>query len=322
MRSASLVATLVSCAAILSHGGSGIAQGYPARPIRMIVPFPAGGGLDTIAREIAQKIGANIGQPLVVENRSGAGGSIGTEATARSTPDGYTILMTTDGHTMLPHLQKISWDPVRDFAAINVVGTYNLVLAVHPSVQVSSAAEFIALAKATPGKLSYGSSGVGGAAHIAFELFKNLAGVDIVHVPYKGFAALVTAQISGEVPVAINGIAAVPHIRNGKLRGLGVIGSKRWAVLPELPTVAESALPGFIFEGWIGLLAPAGTPRDAIALLNAETVKAVNASDVRTRLSGLGFDPASSTPENFGAMIASDVAKFGKLIKGLGIAAN
>jgi len=309
-------------AVLLSTGAGAWAQSFPNRPVKMIVPFPPGGGLDAIARELASHMSSGLGQPVVIDNRAGAGGAIGTEATARASADGYTVLMTTDGHAMIPYLQKVTWDPVKDFVPISTAGTYNLVLVAHPSLNVASVADLIRVAKASPGKLSYGSSGVGGAVHIAFEMFKTATGIDLVHVPYKGLGALSTAMLTGEVPVGINGMAATPHIRAGKLRGLGVTGSKRWSVIPDVPTIAEAGVPSFVFEGWIGLLAPAGTPRDVIGALNAEMVKAAAAPEVRQRLSALGFDAVSSTPEQFSGMVAADVGRFGKVIRSLGITAN
>jgi tripartite-type tricarboxylate transporter receptor subunit TctC len=299
--------------------GTAFAQDYPSRPIRWIVPFPPGGGADATARTISMKVTENTGKTVIVDYRPGAGGNIGTELIARSAPDGYTILQTTNGHTIQPHLRKQSWDPIKDFAPITVVATYPLVIAVHPSVPAASLKELIAYAKANPGKLTYGSSGNGGPLHLGAEIFKRAAGVDILHIPYKGNAPMTLAVVAGEVSMVFDSLTGpLPNIRAGKLRALGYTGAKRSPQLPDVPTATESGVP-VVYEAWNGMLAPAGTPPEIIGWLNREIAKAVASPDVRERLSGLGYDPVSNTSEQFAAMIAADLERFGKIIREAGI---
>jgi tripartite-type tricarboxylate transporter receptor subunit TctC len=312
-----LLAFLLSLAS--ASAGS---QTFPARPIRWMVPFPPGGGADLTARTLAQKVSASIGQPVIVDNRAGAGGNIGTELVARAAPDGYTILQTTNGHAIQPHLRKLSWDPLKDFAPITLVSTYPLVIAVNPSVPASSLRELVAYAKANPGKLSFGSSGNGGPLHLGAEIFKKAAGIDMLHVPYKGNAPMTLAVVSGEVSMVFDSMTGpLPQIRAGKLRALGVTGARRVAVLPEVPTASESGVP-VVYEAWNGMLAPGGTPREIVARLNDEIAKAVAAPEVRERLSGLGYEPVSNTPEQFAALISADLERFGKIIRETGIRAE
>jgi tripartite-type tricarboxylate transporter receptor subunit TctC len=307
---------------LMLFAASAWAQDYPNKPIRWIVPFPPGGGADATARTISMKVAENTGKTLIVDYRAGAGGNIGTELVVRSAPDGYTILQTTNGHTIQPHLRKQSWDPIKDFAPITVVATYPLVIAVHPSVPATSLKELIVYAKANPGKLTYGSSGNGGPLHIGAEIFKRAAGVDILHIPYKGNAPMTLAVVAGEVSMVFDSLTGpLPNIRAGKLRALGYTGAKRSSQLPEVPTATESGVP-VVYEAWNGMLAPAGTPPEAIAWLNREIVKAVASPDVRDRLSGLGYDPLTNSSEQFAAMIATDFERFGKIIREAGIRAD
>lgn len=307
---------------LMLFAASAWAQDYPSKPIRWIVPFPPGGGADATARTISMKVAENTGKSLIVDYRAGAGGNIGTELVVRSAPDGYTILQTTNGHTIQPHLRKQSWDPIKDFAPITVVATYPLVIAVHPSVPATSLKELIAYAKANPGKLTYGSSGNGGPLHIGAEIFKRAAGVDILHIPYKGNAPMTLAVVAGEVSMVFDSLTGpLPNIRAGKLRALGYTGAKRSSQLPEVPTATESGVP-VVYEAWNGMLAPAGTPPEAIAWLNREIAKAVASPDVRERLSGLGYDPVTNSSEQFAAMIAADLERFGKLLRDAGIRAD
>ena len=301
-------------------GTAAYAQAYPVRSIHLIVPFPPGGGADVTARTIAQKVSETIGQTVVIDNRAGAGGNIGTEATARSAPDGYTYLLTTNGHTIQPNLQKVPWDPIKDFAPVSLVVTYPLVVVVHPSVQATSIKELIALAKARPGKLSYGSSGPGTNLNLAVELLKSLAGIDILHVPYKGNAPVTTAILSGEIQLVVDSLTGpLPHIRSGKLRALAVTSNKRSPVLPDLPTMAEAGVSDYEFLAWSGILAPAGTPKDVVARFAAELAKAVTTQAVSDRLTGLGYEPVSNSPDQFAAFIAAELAKYRKIIKEAGI---
>ncbi len=309
VRTAIAAAFCLFCAAALG-------QAYPAKAIKLVVPFPPGGGADVTARTYGQKIGEGIGQTVIVENRGGAGGNIGTDYVARSDPDGYTLLLTTNGHTIQPHLYKLTWDPVKDFAPVSLVVTFQLVIAVNPSVPANTLSELIAFAKSNPGKLTYGSSGTGGPLHLAAELFKNMTGVNIVHVPYKGNAPMTTAVVRGEVDMVFDSMTGpLPQIRAGKLRAIAVTGPARSSVLPNVPTAQEAGIAGFEYVAWTGILAPAGTPRDVVERLNTEIVKASRAPDLVQRLTGLGYDVVTDTPKEFASRIARDLARFGKVVK-------
>jgi tripartite-type tricarboxylate transporter receptor subunit TctC len=302
--------------------GTASAQDYPSKPIRWIVPFPPGGGADATARTISQKITENTGKTILVDYRPGAGGNIGTEFVARSAPDGYTILQTTNGHAIQPHLRKLSWDAIKDFAPITVVASYPLLIAVHPSVPAQNLKELIAYAKANPGKLTYGSSGPGGPLHIGAEIFKRAAGVDILHVPYKGNAPMTLAVVSGEVSMVFDSMTGpLPQIRAGKLRPIGYMGEKRSPQLPDVPTAKEQGVPA-VYAAWNGMMAPAGTPPEALAWLHREIVRAVASKEVTERLSGLGYEPGTLPREEFVKMVASDLERFGKIIREAGIRAE
>jgi tripartite-type tricarboxylate transporter receptor subunit TctC len=298
-------------------------QDYPSRPIRWIVPFPPGGGADATARTLSQKVSESTGKQIIVDYRAGAGGNIGTEFVARAAPDGYTILQTTNGHTIQPHLRKLTWDPVKDFAPITIVASYPLLIAVHPSVPAASLRELVEYAKKNPGKLSYGSSGPGGPLHIGAEIFKRAAGVDILHVPYKGNAPMTLAVIAGEVSMVFDSMTGpLPNIRAGKLRALGYLGDKRSPQLPDVPTATEAGVP-VVYAAWNGMLAPAGTPPEALAWLHREIVRAVESPAVSERLSALGYEPkVNKTRDEFAALISSDLERFGKVIKEVGIRAE
>jgi tripartite-type tricarboxylate transporter receptor subunit TctC len=317
MKKLVVVAVLAALAAPLG------AQEFPNKPIRWIVPFPPGGGADATARTISQKVQQNTGKQIVVDYRAGAGGNIGTEFVARAPADGYTLLQTTNGHTIQPHLRKLAWDPVKDFAPITLVASYPLLIAVHPSVPAASLSELVEYAKKNPGKLSYGSSGPGGPLHIGAEIFKRTAGVDILHVPYKGNAPMTLAVISGEVSMVFDSMTGpLPNIRAGKLRALGYMGEKRSPQLPDVPTATEAGVP-VVYAAWNGMLAPAGTPPEAIAWLHREIVRAVQSSPVTERLTALGYEPkVNKTPGEFAALISSDLERFGKVIKEVGIRAE
>ena len=313
--------TLISVS-LQASAQSAAVQSFPSRPIHWIVPFPPGGGADFTARTLAQKISENIGKPVLVENRAGAGGNIGTEVVARAAPDGYTLLQTTNGHTIQPHLQKLTWDPVKDFAPVSVFATFPLLIAAHPSVPAATLRELIAYAKANPGKLSYGSSGTGGPLHMGAEIFKRAAGIDILHVPYKGNAPMTTAVIAGEVSLVFDSMTGpLPQVRAGRLKALGITSSKRIAVLPEVPTATESGVP-VVYEAWNGILVPAATPPEIVARLNREIVRAVATKDVSEKLASRGYEPVTNTPAEFAALIASDLERFGKTIREVGIRAE
>jgi tripartite-type tricarboxylate transporter receptor subunit TctC len=305
--------------AVISSVGS--AQSYPTKSIRMIVPFAAGGPTDVIARMVGQKVTESLGQAVVIDNRGGSGGNIGADMVAKAAPDGYTLLMgIVSTQAINPSLySKMPYDAVKDFAPVTLTGAATIVLATHPGVQARTLKEVIALAKAKPGQLNFASPGTGTPHHLAGELFKTIAGVDIVHIPYKGAAPAVTDLLGGQVSLAIVSLpAALPHIKGGKLVALGITAAQRSAVAPDVPTIAESGLAGFELENWYGLLAPAGTPRDIVNKLNSEIVKALQLPDVRERLNSQGFEVRTNTPDQFAAYIRSEVVKWAKIVKASG----
>lgn len=293
------------------------AQQYPVKPVRMVVPFPPGGPSDIVSRLMAPKMAEALGQQVVVENRGGAGGAIGTEQVAKSAPDGYTIIMgTIGGLTVAKSLNpKLGYDTLRDLAPITQSVSVTSVMVTHPSVPAKNVRELLALAKKGGGKLNYASSGNGTITHLAGELLKLMAKVDITHVPYKGGAPALVALVSGEVDMSYeNTLIITPHIKSGKVRGLAVTSAKRSALLPDLPTIAET-LPGYSASGWYGLLAPAATPKPVIARLHTAAVKALRAPDLVEKLSGQGAEPVASSPEEFTAFIRSETDKWAKLVK-------
>ena len=292
--------------------GDVFAQSYPTKPIRFIV----GPGPDALARVIGQKLTDAWGQPVIIDQRGGGGGTISAEAVARAAPDGYTLLLATGTHTINPSMYKVSYDMVRDFAPVTLLASTPFILAVHPSVPANSVGELIALAKSKPGALNYGSGGSGTPPHLATELFKTMAGVNLVHVPYKTVAAAITDLIAGQLQVMFTvGPAGLPQIRAGRIRGLAVSTAKRSAFAPELPTVAEAGLGGFDVFGWNGLLAPAGTPKAVIAKLHDEITRALRIPEVRERIAGFGFEPVGNSPEEFGEFVKADIARWAKVAK-------
>ena len=301
------------------------AAAYPDKPIRMLVGFAAGGGTDTTARAIGQPLSEALGQQVIVDNRPGAAGNIAADITAHSVPDGYTILMGTIAALAInPSLyQKLPFDPIKDFEPISLAVSSMNVLVVHPSVAAKNVKELIALAKAQAGKLTYGSSGVGGAGHLAGVLFDQLAGTKMIHVPYKGGAPAIIALVSGEVNMVFaTAETAVPQVKAGKIRALGVTTAKRSALLPDLPTIAEGGLPGYEANNWYGLLAPAKTPAAIVERLNREVVKVLNMPNVKEQLFRSGLDASPSTPKEFGAYIKSEMAKWSKVVKASGAKAE
>ena len=316
-RMRTLFATVLLCAAALAQ-----AQSYPAKPIHLIVPFPPGGGNDTVARAIAQQIGPDLGQPVVVDNRPGAGGSVGAELAAKAPPDGYTLFLAGVGsHAVNPNLHaRLPYDPVRDFAPITLVASAPSVLVVNPAVPARSVAEFTAYARANPGKLNYASNGQGSAAQLAAAMYESMAGVMMVHVPYKGIAPALTDLLSGEVQLMFGTVVAlVPHIQAGKLRALAVTSRSRSALLPEVPTLAESGLPDYEAGSWYGIMAPAGTPRDIIERLHAAIVKALAQPEVAKRLAAEGAIVIGSTPAAFGAHVKAELARVAAVVRAAGI---
>jgi tripartite-type tricarboxylate transporter receptor subunit TctC len=293
-------------------------QDYPSRPIRIIVPFPAGGTADLLARQIGQTMSGALRQQVVIENRTGAGGNIGADLAAKSKPDGYTLLMgTVSTHAINPNLyQEMPYDPVKDFAPVTMVARMPNLLVVHPSVPASNVAELIALAKARPGALAFASAGNGTTQHLAGELFKKMAGVDMIHVPYKGNAPAVTDLVGGQVQVMFDNIPiSLQQVRAGKLRALAVTGPARSPVLPELPTLAESGLPGYSITSWFGLYAPSGTSPQIIERLNREANKALATAQIRRRLTDQGIEPTGGTPGQFADFMRAELVKWGKIVR-------
>ena len=309
---------LVLAALAASVALSAFAQSYPSKPIRLIVPFAAGGGNDNIARLVGKRLNESLGQPLVIDNRPGAGGVVGAELAAKSPPDGYTLFLGGVGsHAVNPNLiEKLPYDPIRDFSPVILLARAPLILVVHPSVPARTFAEFVAYARKNPGKLNFASNGNGSSAQLAAVMFDSMAGAEMVHVPYKGLAPALTDLLSGQVQVMFSSpVAILPHIKAGKLRALAVTGEKRIASLPEAPTVAESGFPGYEASSWYGILAPAGTSREIVARLNAEFLKALEQPDVRNSLIADGAEPVGDTPEQFAAYIRSEKERMGKLIR-------
>lgn len=298
-------------------------QGYPARPIRVVVPFPPGGAADNIARVIAPKLTQALGQQVVIDNRGGAAGIIGAEVVAKSAPDGHTLLDAASSQAVNAVLQKLSFDTLRDFAPITMLMLSPNFLIAHPSLPIRTVPDLIRLAKAHPGQITFASAGVGSAPHMAGELFKSLARVDLVHVPYKGGGPVFVDLIGGYVQLSFLNIASsLVHVRAGKVRGIAVTSSRRSRSAPEFPTIAESGVPGYEIYEWNALFAPAGTPPEIIARLNAEIIKIMAAPDVQERLFQLGAEAVTSTPEQLGDHIRREIAKWGKVVKDMGIKAN
>jgi tripartite-type tricarboxylate transporter receptor subunit TctC len=301
-----------------------LAQPYPSRSVRIIVPFGVGGPADIYARFLGARLGDAMGQPFVVENRPGAGAVVGSDAVAKSAPDGYTLLMMSNTHTVNETLiPKKPYDLMRDLAPINGVNYSDLLMVLHPSVPANNLKEFIALAKAKPKDLNYASSGPGTPYHMAGELFKYTAGVDIVHVPYKGSDGARTGILGGQVQMMIDAITTMaPNVRAGKLKAMGTTGRTRSTVLPEVPTLAEAGVPGYETGIWLGLMAPAGTPRPVLERLNAEIAKVLNAADVKDSWGKQGAAPMSMTIEQFDKFLRDDIAKWAGVVKATGMKAD
>ena len=303
----------------------GSAQAYPVKPIRVIIAQAPGSATDVISRIVGNKLGESLGQPLVVDARPGAGGTLGTEIAARATPDGYTVMMgNNSSHGSNPALYaKLPYDAVKDFAPIIFIAATPYVLSVHPSMPVKSVKELIALAKARPGQINYASAGNGSTHHLSGELLKTMAGIEMVHVPYKGTPPAIQALLGGEVSVMFATVTGIqPHIKTGRARALAVTTPKRALAMPEVPTISEAALPGFEMLSWFGLLAPAGTPPAIVARLNTETAKVIALPDVRSALAAQGLEVTSGTPEQFGDYIRREIAKITKIAKAAGVKAD
>jgi tripartite-type tricarboxylate transporter receptor subunit TctC len=319
MKTARFLVFVAMCAA----AASALAQSYPSKPIRLVVGFPPGGGNDIIARMVGAKMQESWGQPVVIDNKPGANSIIATEFVAKSASDGYTLLVNaTGGMSVNPVLYTtLPYDPLKDFVPISMVGSFPLVLAVNPSVPARSVQELVAYAKANPGKLNYSAGST--AFQVATEMFKQMTGIDVRHIPYKGSAASITAVIAGDVQMTIvDTPPLVPQIKGGRVRALAVTSAKRAGAMPDLPTIAESGVPGYEMVLWIGVFAPAGTPREIADKLNAEVVRIVNLPDIREKLDGMGVDPLGNSSEQVAEWIRREIARFGPVAKAAGIKAD
>lgn len=312
MRGQFLLAVALTLCAVMAH-----AQSFPTKPVRLVVPFAAGGSTDIVGRTLAQKLNEMWGQPVVVDNRAGGSTVIGTDIVAKAPPDGHTLLVTPAPFTIVPSLSpKLPYDPQRDFEPITLINTTPLVVVVHPGVPAKSVKELIALAKAKPGALNYGSSGSGGSNHLAGELFNAMAGVKMVHVPYKGNAPALTDLVGGHVDLVFNGLtSALPLIKYGKLRALGMTSLKRASALPEIPTLDEQGLKGFQAVAWNGLTAPGRTPKEIIARLNTDVLKVIRSPELAEKLKAEGSDPVGSTVDDYAAFLRDEIAKWRKVIQ-------
>ena len=317
MKRTTMFSSRLLAIALAFSAGATLAQNYPNKTVRVIVPFPAGGSTDIVGRTVAQKLSERWGQPVVVDNRAGGGTVIGTDIVAKAAPDGYTLLVTPAPFTINPSLlAKLPYDALADFAPITLINTTPLVLVVNPGVPARSVKDLIALAKARPGQLNFGSSGTGGSNHLAGELFNAMAGVKMVHIPYKGNAPALIDLAGGHVDLIFNGLtSALPLIKSGKLRALAVTSMQRSAALPDAPTLDEVALKGFIAVAWNGLGAPANTPRDVIAKINTDVVRIVSSPELKERLKAEGSDPVGSTTGQYAAFLRDEIAKWAKVIK-------
>jgi tripartite-type tricarboxylate transporter receptor subunit TctC len=307
----------VAALAALLFACSAFAQAYPNRPVKVVVPWPPGQATDIAARVVAERLQTLLGQPFVVENRPGAGGSIGTDAVVKSAPDGYTILAASSGPvSIMPNLQGTPYDPLKDLAAVSLICATPFALVAHPSFPATNAQEFIALVKANPGKYTFASSGTGATAHLFAELFNSMAGIQARHVPYKGSAPALTDVMNGSVSYAVETVAATQtHIKSGRLKAFGVTTARRTGAMPELAPLAEVGLPGYDAAAWIGYAAPAGTPREALARLSGEMQKLLATDEIKARLVSLGLDAVSSTPQEMAAFLRREQERYGQIIK-------
>lgn len=315
-RTSTTLAAAVLAAFALSPA-TAAAQAWPAKPIRMVVPFPPGGAVDTVARTLGQKATDTWKQQVVVDNKPGAGAHIGADAVAKSAPDGYTLLMTTQALAIGPSLmKKLAYDPQKDLMPVTQLTASYLVMAAGPSIQAGTLAELVAQAKAKPGSINYGSTGIGSAPHLVMELFKSTAGVDLLHIPYKGDGPQNQAMLAGDVAVAFSPLSGViAHMRTGKLRVLAMTGAKRAAAIPDVPTFAEAGVPGFEQTGWLGVFAPTGTPAEVVRNVQATMARAIMLPDVMEKWPAWGYEPVGSTPDAFAAKFRSDVASYARAVK-------
>ena len=311
-------ARLLSGMALMLACGAGWAQGYPAKTVRVIVPYPPGGGTDTIARPLAQKLTESFGQQVIIDNRGGAGGNVGMELAARAAPDGYTLVIGLTAQLAVnPALyRKLPYDPVKDYEPITLIGAGAYLLVVHPSLPVKDVKELVVLAKARPGQITYASSGNGSGGHLCMELFKTMTGTNFVHVPYKGGGPALVDTLAGQVQVLFTPpVSATQHVQSGRLRALAVSTVRRSSGMPDLPTIAESGVPGYDSGVWYGVLAPAGTPREIVMRVNGDVVKALQQPDFRTMLIANSIDPIGSSPEVLAQFIRIEMAKWAKVVR-------
>ena len=319
----SFTARLASLTLLVAWSAGTLAQGtagYPSKPVKMVVASAAGGILDTVGRLVATRIGESMGQTVIVENRAGAGGILGTEVVVKATPDGYTICKVATSHAINPSLYpKMPYDTVRDLVPVTQTVNLTNVLVVHPSVPAANLRELIALAKAKPGTLTFGSAGNGQSNHLSGEIFRKMAGVEMIHIPYKGSAPALTDVVAGNTSMMfVDLLSALPHVKSGRLRALAVSGFKRSPAAPDLPTIHEAGVPGFNGSTWLGLVAPAGTPPEIVAKLAAETHKALHAPEVRDRLLAQGVEPVGSTPAEFAAHLTAEMQRYAEAVKASG----
>lgn len=310
--------------AVLAAASWASAQSYPSKQIRVVVPFPAGGGIDAVARQLSPKLSEALGQSLIIDNRVGASGTLGTEAVAKSAPDGYTLLATFASHAQNATLyRKLGYDTQKSFASISLIATVPNFLVVHPSLPVRTVKDLIALAKAKPGEILYASIGNGTPAHLSAEMLKSMAGIDLTHVPYKGGAPSIIALVAGETQLTITTVLlALPHVKSGRLRSVAVASLKRSSVIPEVPTIDESGVKGYDSNAWYALLAPAKTPPEIVTRLNQITANVIRSPDIRERLLQQGAEPAGGPPEELDKVIRDDIAKWGTVVRKLGLTAD
>ena len=321
MKTLRLLAAAAGALLALASTGPALAQAYPSKPVRMVIAFPPGGTSDYVGRVVAAKLGEFLGQPVVVDNRGGAAGVIGTQVVAQSAPDGYTILLAPSDFTILAALpSKPAYDPLKDFAPVGMIIDYPHILVASPQLPASSAKELIALAKAKPGVINFASGGAGASNHISGEWFKYVAGVDITHVPYKGNGPAITDLLEDRVQLLFTSMGPVEqHLKAGKLKPIAVTGPKRLASAPDVPTISENALPGYEFTTWYGLAVPAGTPRPVIDRLNADLRRTMASQEVRDKLASIGGDLSVGSPDEFGARLRNELARWAKLVKDTGL---
>ena len=308
---------IVAFLALLIGATQVLAQQYPAKPVRLILPFPPGGSTDLLGRALAEKLGETLGQSVVPENRPGAGGNIGAEAAARSAPDGYTLVLCAPSLAISPSLySKLNYDPARDLVPVALVANIPNLFVLHPAVPARSLAELAQYARDNPGKLNFGTGGPGTSNQLAADMFRSLTKTNVVLVPYKGAETAMLALLAGQVQMVVIGPpAAAPHVRSGKLRALAVLAKERYPGMPDVPTAAESGMPEFEVDTWYGVLAPAGTPGEIVARLNAELTRLMQSKEMRDRLATMGIEPMTSTPAEFGEFLKSEIAKWAKVVK-------